>query len=122
MEVHGPVKLLPMYHIKVIIAQCSLADIVTVTLENNAALTGQTGGGLIGSLVWLRGWTVIIRTHKSHAFSQIIPGLKAPIVAAGWCAAVWAPPQGQQCHHSRPLTATDGQFQVWIGCVASGLY
>lgn len=68
--------------------QRSLADMVAVSSKNNAALTGQIGGGLIG---WLRGRTVIIRTCKSHAFSQIIPGLKAPIVPVGWCAAVWAP-------------------------------
>lgn len=48
--------------------------------RNNAALTAQVGGGLIGCL---RGWTVIIRAHKSCAFSQIILGLKAPIVAFG---------------------------------------
>lgn len=56
-----------------------------VSLENNAALTGQIGGGLIG---WIVGCVAVIRTCKSNAFSQIIPGLKAPIVAAGRCAAV----------------------------------
>lgn len=105
-----PYKLRPCWH---------FISATAVSHRNNASLTGQTGGGLIG---WLRGCMVIIRTHKSYAFSQIIPDLKAPIVAQRPVCCCLNPPLGQQYHHSWPLTATDWQFQVWIGYVGSGLY
>lgn len=112
-----PYKLRPCWHF--ICATAVSKTQVTVSRRNNAALTGQTGGGLIG---WLRGCMAIIHTRKSYAFSQIIPSLKAPIVAQRLVRCCLNPPLGQQCRHSWPLTATDWQFQVWIGCVGSGLY
>lgn len=88
-------------------------QIVAVSLENNAALNGSDWRGVDWLIGWLRGRTVIIRAHKSHAFSQIIPGLKAPIVITGCGVLLSEPPHGDnngtiQGH----LLLQAGQFQV----------
>lgn len=98
-------------------------QIVAVSLENNAALNGSDWQGVDWLIGWLRGRTVIIRARKSHAFSQIIPGLKAPIVITGCGVLLSEPPHGDNNATIQGHSLLQaGQFQVWIGCVASGLY
>lgn len=84
-----------------------------VSLENNAALNGSDWRGVDWLIGWLRGRTVIIRAHKSHAFSQIIPGLKAPIVITGCGVLLSEPPHGDNNATIQGHSLLQaGQFQV----------
>lgn len=88
-------------------------DIVAVSLENNAALNGSDWQGVDWLIGWLHGRTVIIRAHKSHAFSQIIPGLKAPIVITGCGVLLSEPPHGDNNATIQGHSLLQaGQFQV----------
>lgn len=88
-------------------------QIVAVSLENNAALNGSDWRGVDWLIGWLRGRTVIIRAHKSHAFSQIIPGLKAPIVITGCGLLLSEPPHGDNNATIQGHSLLQaGQFQV----------
>lgn len=88
-------------------------QIVAVLLENNAALNGSDWRGVDWLIGWLRCRTVIIRAHKSHAFSQIIPGLKAPIVIPGCGVLPSEPPHGDNNATIQGHSLLQaGQFQV----------
>lgn len=88
-------------------------QIVAVSLENNAALNGSDWRGVDWLIGWLRGRTVIIRAHKSHAFSQIIPGLRAPIVITGCGLLLSEPPHGDNNATIQGHSLLQaGQFQV----------